>query len=348
MSDEKQIQLEDGTKLDWLDKSAETFLSKLIILYGMANTGKTKMIIDIMYRLKDSITFPFIICESQLSAEDYAPIISHDHIKNAKTLTKEWLEQFIKIQKGIPALYNTANNIKNLQSLFGRIKSEKANALEAKIINKTEDIIQEIELSNMSLSQKKITEMKIHEQKSNMLKLLYRKFIRQYYHELDKYSDNLTEDEYITLHHIDFKPHALLIFDDCACWLRKWIKESKLIRELVYNHRAYYTTIILTTTSRREIEPVIRGIADLSFYMSVHDALDAFDQQTNEYSSEKRKQAINYINVVFKNNNSDEKNHKKLVYNLSGCYCPSFHYTVADLFENNFQFSRINTTLESN
>jgi hypothetical protein len=86
------------------------FLNKSIVLYGLSNTGKGRIIIDILYRLRNHISFPFVICKSQVSAEkDYAPRIPRSCIKY--TLTKEWLEQFIKTQEGRARLYNIASNL---------------------------------------------------------------------------------------------------------------------------------------------------------------------------------------------------------------------------------------------
>lgn len=334
MSDKKQLLLEDGSKLDWLEKSAEMFLNKSIVLYGLSNTGKGRIIIDILYSLRNYISFPFVICKSQVSAEkDYSPRIPRSCITH--TLTKEWLEQFIKTQEGRARLYNIANSIKNLQNLFSKIKNGTAKVLEAQIMNNTESIIQEIELSNMSFAQKKSVKEKIRDGESNMLKLLYRAFIRRYYNELDKYGDKLTDDEYITLHHIDFIPHALLIFDDCAFLLKKWIKENPGIKELFYQGRHFYTTVILATQADKDIDSEIRKNARLSFFTSAQDAAGAFTRASNNYPDRDRKRTNTCIKAVFMPDGIESKtNFQKLVYDRDNPSNP-FKYTIADLFDDN-------------
>ena len=145
-------------------------------------------------------------------------------------------------------------------------------------------------------------------------------------------SDNLTEEELCCVNYLDFKPHVLLIFDDCASIFKKWVKESTVIKEMFYNGRHYYITIIITAQDDKEIVSELRKNAIINIFTTHQSAQANFTRSANAYPKHERERADLCIKKIFKQD-SQKKNFKKLVYVQNNDDDP-FYYTIADLYGN--------------
>ena len=336
MSD-KELTLQDGTKLDWLNKSPHTFLNKSIVLYGLSGTGKTKMILDIMYIMRNHISFPFVISKSQVSAlENYGKIIPKGCIK--WNLTKEWLEQFIIKQTERASIYNTVNKLENLKMVFNMIDNNTASLLETQVIHDADCRIQTIELNSTIPYAKKTNLTKcIRKARDEALAVLYKKFIRVYSVELDGIKPEMTRECQLVIKFLDFMPHALLVFDDCAFMFKQWIKESTSIKDLFYQGRHLYTTLLLGSQSDKELDPEIRKSAYMSVFTTVQDVISSFSKASNCFPDRDRKRALACANAVFMPDGIvSTENFQKLVYIRHDAHNP-LRYTIADLHEDKEQ-----------
>ena len=122
----KDLHLDDGSILKWFHRTFEHFFNKTTIIYGRRESGKSTIVIEILFLLKDYISIPFII--SQSNAADFIGRVPKHCIKTS--LTKEWLEEFLIAQKGRAELYNTANDIRTLKALFDKIKGSQSDNME--------------------------------------------------------------------------------------------------------------------------------------------------------------------------------------------------------------------------
>lgn len=335
MSLSKALNLPDGSRLDWLNKDYNTFLNKSIILYGASGSGKSSIIINILYALRNHIAYPFIITKSASSAEtNYHGRVPKGCIKT--NISKEWLEKFIEKQTIRTKIYKTVNNLDNLKKVFDMIESTKANLLELSIINDAERCIHSINYNNdIAFPKKKILIGDIKKTKEDALIYLYKTVIRAHKVELENISHNLSRESRAVITYLDFLPHSLLIFDDCAFMIKTWVKESTAIKELFYQGRHIFTTVVLGTQGDTEVHPEIRKNANISVFTTSQDAVCNFNKSSNGFPDYHRKKAILCCNAVF-SNDSTTKNYQKLVYIREDGANP-FRYTIADIYDEDFR-----------
>lgn len=332
----RDLYLEDGSSLAWFSRTYENFFNKTSIIYGRRESGKSTIVLEIMYLLKDRISIPFIV--SQSNAADFIGKVPKNCIKSS--ITKEWLEEFLLAQKGRADLYNKANDMRTLKYLFDKIKNQQAESIEKLILSSADKYIFNIENNTkLEYSTKKEQIKVIHEMQIKKLVELYKSNIRGYKHILDGMVDKLNRDEICCLNYLDFQPHALLIFDDCASVLKKWVKESSVIKEIFYNGRWAYITFIITTQDDKEIESELRKNAMVSYFTTHQAAIANFTRASNAYPKHEKIRAEQCIKRVFKGNEGKSsikvKNFKKLVY-VQNKEDP-FMYTIAELRED-FKF----------
>ena len=329
--DSKNLTLEDGSQLQWFKKSYKNYLNKTVILYGRTNSGKSTIIDEIMYLCKDYIAVVVVICQSTITVESssYFGKIPNSCIK--KEATTDWLEEFMRNQKGKAALYNTANSIKTLRSVFNRVKYSADTRLEEECISNAEKYIYKIKNNhNLDFATKKENIKNIEDIRDRSLVMLYKKCIRENKIQLENSTD-MTEEEICCVNYLDFNPNVMLIYDDCASMLKKWIKASPEIAEMFYNGRHYYITQIFGVQDDKVIDSELRKNARVSIFTSQQAATSNFERASNGYSKFEKKRSEICIKKVFLESRS-ERNYKKLVYILDEI--DPFHYTIADIQDN--------------
>ena len=325
----RDLHLDDGSTIKWFARSYEDFLNKTTLIYGRTQSGKSTIVLEIMKLLKDHIAIPFVV--SQSNGADFIGKIPHNCIK--PNITKEWLEDFLFAQKGRAQLYNTANNMENLKSLFDRIKTSELEGIEQKCNKIAARAIQDIERSETFDYSKKREKIKyVQDMQRKALVELYKSNIRLNKYILDGSVNMLSPDEICCLNYLDFLPNALLIFDDCASVFKKWAKDSTVIKEIFYAGRWSYITFIITSQDDKEIESELRKNAIVSFFTTSQAATANFTRSSNSYSKEEKKRADLCAHRIFNSSGADSKrNFKKLVY-VQNREDP-FMYMIADIQE---------------
>ncbi len=327
----KDLYLEDGSALRWFTRSYEDFLNKTTLIYGRTQSGKSTIVLEIMNMLKDHISIPFVV--SQSNAADFIGKIPKNCIN--PSITKEWLEEFLLAQKGRADLYNKANNMKTLKFLFDKIKTAQAENMEKMLVQMAEKHIGNIEYNNkLDYSAKREQIKAIQEMQVKKLVELYKSNIRSYKYILDGMVDKLSRDEICCLNYLDFVPHALLVFDDCASVFKKWVKQSTVIKEIFYAGRWAYITFIITSQDDKEIESELRKNAIVSFFTTPQAAIANFTRASNAYPKHEKLRADLAVKRIFKgaaeaNSSLRTKNFKKLVY-IQNREDP-FMYIIAEL-----------------
>ncbi len=323
----KDLYLEDGTTLKWFNRTYENFLNKTTLIYGRTQSGKSTIVLEIMHMLKDHISIPFIV--SQSNAADFIGKIPKNCIK--PSITKEWLEEFLLAQKGRASLYNKANDMRTLKSLFDKIKTAQADNMENMLIKMADKYIYNIESNpKLDYSAKREQVKAIQEMQVKKLVELYKTNIRTYKHVLDGMVDKLSRDEICCLNYLDFVPNALLVFDDCASVFKKWVKESTVIKEIFYAGRWAYITFIITSQDDKEIESELRKNAIVSFFTTSQAAIANFTRASNAYPKHEKLRADLCARRIFKGSDTVKtKNFKKMVY-VQNREDP-FMYIIADI-----------------
>lgn len=330
MTTSRDLLLPDGSKLEWLSKVPKVFLNKSIVLYGLTGTGKSSLIRDIIYILRNHISFPFIITKSEVSGlRNYGKCVPRGCIK--WNLSMEWLEMFIIKQSERAKIYDEVNKLENLKRVFDMIDNPTGRIIETQIIHDAECNVQGVELNgNLSFPKKSLLRKGIHKARDEALANLYKKFIRAYRVELEGIKPDMSRVSQLVVKFLDFMPHAMIVFDDCAFMIKDWVKKSTAIKNLFYQGRQYYTTILLGTQGVTELEPEIRKNASISIFTTIQDVISNFDKKSNAFPDKDRKRASLCSNAVFMPDGivSDE-NFQKLIYIRQNMSNP-FKYTIAD------------------
>jgi archaellum biogenesis ATPase FlaH len=171
----KDLYLEDGSTIAWFSGTYENYFNKTSIIYGRRESGKSTIVLDIMYILKDKISITFVV--SQSNAADFIGKVPKNCIQSS--ITKEWLEGFLITQKGRADLYNRANDMKTLKFLFDKVKTSQAESKEKIILTKADGHIYNIESNpKLEFSTKKEKIKSIQEIQVKELVDLYKSTIR--------------------------------------------------------------------------------------------------------------------------------------------------------------------------
>ena len=326
---EKDLLLSDGSFLRYLKKDYKFYLNQTTLLFGQTASGKSTIINDIMYMCKDYIPNIFVICLSvvTVSSSDYYNKIPTNCIKS--TVTKEWLEDLMRIQKGRASIYKTASDRATQKRVFDKIATSNEFALENDILNKSNSFINIINNnSKLDFAQKKEQISEIEDIRNKHLKELYKTHIRKNKIRLETRND-LTKEEICCVKNLDFNPNLMLILDDCASSFKKWVKESTIIKEMFYMGRHSFITLIISSQDDKEIESELRKNAIITIFTTSQAANANFCRASNSYSKLIKQRADLCTNRVF--NNQSNRNHKKLVYH-SKSHQDNFYYTIADLY----------------
>lgn len=139
--------------------------------------------------------------------------------------TKERLQKLWNRQYYATQLYNTANDINILESLFKVAPDREGIVMLEAIKRKASDTV--IEMSpNLDFGQKKAQKTAIEELQIKKIKIIYRDAVRKNKHIIERNPD-LTTQQKIALDYLDFNPRLCLIIDDCSEKFQVWMKFFK-------------------------------------------------------------------------------------------------------------------------
>jgi len=118
--------------------------------------------------------------------------------------------------------------------------------------------------------------------------------------------------------------------------IKTWVKESPAIKELFYQGRHIYTTIVLGTQADKEIDSEIRKNASISIFTTPQDVTGAFARGSNAFPDRDKRRAQLCCNAIFSPGlaSSSHDTYQKLVYVRDDRIDP-FKYTIADIYNDN-------------
>jgi hypothetical protein len=329
MSEDRSLVLDDKSKIKWFTKNYNYYLNKTTIIYGRTNSGKSTIIDEIMWLCKDYVPTIFVIAPTNSSNNAYTDKIPSQFI--FKDIDVEWLEKLLTRQKNSAGVYRNANKMEILKSIFNKISDDLSQTLELSIIKKAEVSIHLIDQSNMEFASKKHQKTQILEDRDNMLRKLYKTNIRFHKIKLEQ-SNALTKLEKSALSFLDFNPNLILILDDCASKFKKLYKKSTAIKEIFYEGRHYFFTTIISSQDDKEIDSELRKNTTISIFTTSQAATSNFERASNGYAKHEKIHAKKCIESVFKQDENDIKNYRKLVYVQNDS--EPFRYTIANIYDN--------------
>ena len=316
----------NGAELDNWIINPKQYVNRSIVLYGASDSGKSTIIKDLVYHLRDMATQIFVFAPSDPSNGDYTesgtipkPLVHY--ILDATTLTNIW-----KRQEAFAAVYERVNDIHTLESLFKKLNLETVSrmllAAERSMDERKEEV--KDQYLDKSMGTKKIKE--IEKTFDDMRRLIYKRYIVDNRHKLARFP--LTEEENFTLRFITFNLRLVIIFDDCATEFKKLRKEKcNVLDTLLYRGRHIYVTTFIACQDDKNLDSDLRKNTFINVYTTPQCAMAFFNRAANSFDKETMRRADRATKEAFAVDN------QKLIYVRKENKFYKFTATIRDSFE---------------
>lgn len=332
MNEDRTIHTEKGEPIPYFYGNLNDYLDRTVLIFGASKSGKTTIIESILYAIKDYVP-NYLVIVPPTSEKAYKKKLPARCIK--EDLTKDMLKKIWARQVNITQVYNIANDLDVLASLF----SKKPNA-EVLIMIKAVcmragqaiDTINSYDTSQMNFAQKKSQTSHIENLKVSKIKLLYKKSIRDMRSKLEHM--DLSDKETIALKYLDVNPRIMLIIDDCSTQFGLWMKmfkdEANPVKDIFFRGRHNYISLIFAAHDDKIIDTSMRKNARLTIYCDSKALMASLGKTGNGFTPQDKKLAQNMANVLFKDESNGAKTYKKLCY-VNNHRTP-WQYHIADLY----------------
>lgn len=327
---------EDGEEIPLFSKNYKYFLNKSIILYGSSGSGKSMIMRDILYILKDHIPNIIVIAPTNHLNKSFDDIIPSQLI--FPDVTEELIQNIFKRQKTVVKLYNMVNDIHKLDTIYNKIAQMSDNFIKSKIINSYNQIKYKYQQNDdLHIVEKKIKLKELEDLHKKSLIEFYKKIINRYRNDIitNKYMQNKFDDiEFKIIKCININPNFLLILDDCAYNANIWSKYSE-IKEIFMNGRHHKITFMISFQDDKLLDSGLRKNAFINIFTTEIVCNAFFQRSANNFTKQEKNKMAKLASFIFNDPKLKDKNYKKLVYIKDKN--PNVYYILADYIEN-FRF----------
>lgn len=330
--DDKTIYTTEGDPIPWFPKDVNNHLDKTTLIFGGTGSGKTTVIEEILYLLKDYVP-NFIVMAPRTSDAAYRRKLPSRCIK--EDFTKERLQQLWNRQYYATQLYNTANDINILESLFKVAPDREGIVMLEAIKRKALDMIKVIEMSpNLDFGQKKAQKTAIEELQIKKIKIIYRDAVRKNKHIIERNPD-LTTQQKIALDYLDFNPRMCLIIDDCSEKFQVWMKffkknEVNPFESIFYKNRWNYLTLVFAAHDDKLVNTELRKNSRVTIYTNSQALVTSINRAGNGFTPKEKKEAMRYAAKIFGDEEKGVKTHQKMCYIREDPH--PFKYLISNLY----------------
>lgn len=331
-NDEKTIYTDDKEPIRWMEKDLSNHLDKTTLIFGASGSGKTFIINEILYLLKDHIP-NYIVIAPRTSDMSYREKLPARCIK--EDLTKEKLQQIWDRQVFVTQVYNIANKLENLRSVYNLCPDREVSLLIETAKRTANDLIKKIEQStSLDFGEKKAQKTQIEELLTKRSKNMYRDTIRKNAHHLIKNPD-LTLEQKITIEYLDLNPRICIILDDCSEKFEMWMKmfgkrEVNPFSSIFYRGRWNFITLIFAVHDDTIVDPKLRKNARVTIYTTSQALVTSVERKATGFTPKEKKLAMKLAARVFCDEDSKIKLHQKLCYLRDDSH--PFRYTIANCY----------------
>jgi len=323
------ITLTSGEKIFYNEKDIDQYLNRITVLYGAAMSGKTTLMFDILHILQRKIAIPIVFCPTTESDSNTTYRSSFPQSLIFQEVDLDKIEQIYNTQKIKAKKYKIANQLNVLRKLFDHVSTEHDQRMSSRIMSSYKKIMNKIDASNHDIATKKALTRQAKSKCDDSLRVQWKDCVRKNRHKFN--GIKMREIEEIGLKYMDFNPHLLLIFDDCAAQAKAWSK-SPIMKELFFNGRHTYITQIYTMQNDKSIPPFLRQNAHNSIFTDESSANAFFKTSSNGFSKDKQKFVERIVTHIFTIRNGLDT-FTKLIHG-SNWHQP-FTVIIADQYENN-------------
>jgi hypothetical protein len=286
-----------------LEKDVKYFLNKSIILYGPSKSGKSTVLMEMLYLLKEEVPLGFVF---SLTADDnnaFEGIIPAPLIHS--TVDMKLIHGIYRRQQAATRIYNMVNNPEALKCLFDKVASPDDVAKLEKAYLNARDIIErrspEVDVVSFRES--------IYAVRDEFLNKLYKYVIRR--NKARLLNMDLTDADRYTIKYLDFNPHCIIVLDDCGVYLKQFQKDETMLK-ILFQGRHNYISVILTLQDDVGVDSGLKKNAFISVFTTETVASAYFDRLSNNFSKKEKERARQLIQGTF--SDIGTKNHRKLVY----------------------------------
>jgi ABC-type dipeptide/oligopeptide/nickel transport system ATPase subunit len=317
--------ISDGVSINYIPKDYKYYLNKSTILFGASGSGKSTILIEILYLLRKKVPNIFVFCPTSESNNAFDGIVPDILIYNDVEI--ETLNRIYKRQQAATKLYNHVNNMKELYKLFIKINDTECMNMARKVHMNSERIIKKKNSkTNINIVEKKQSENEIKKLRDEYLFKLYKKTIKKHKSKLSKMK--LSVKESYIVKYVDFNPNCVIVLDDCGAILKRFQKEE-VIKKIIFQGRHNYINIILTLQDDLNLDTSIKKNAFVNIFTTSRCASAYFQRSSNNFPKKEQKKINKIIDTIFFSNT--KKNYKKLVYIRDDP--DPYRYTVATIYD---------------
>lgn len=337
MTSNSSLVTDDGIEVPMFEKNHKSFLNKSIILYGSSGSGKSMIMRDILYILKDYIPNVVVIAPTNNLNHSYDGIIPSQLIFSE--VTDDLIKNIFNRQKGVVNIYNMINNITKLENIYLKIAKHDDNIIKTKIENGYMNIKGKYDQNNsIHISEKKIKLQELDSLHKEKMKEFYKKVINKYRNIINSnnsYYKNIFDDiELKIINFININPAMLLIIDDAAVSANIWCKYQE-IKELFMNGRHWKMTFMISFQDDKLLDSSLRKNAFINIFTTETICNAYFNRTANNFTPQEKKRMAKIANFIFNDPKLKEKNYKKMIHIKDKV--PNIYYTIADYVED-FKF----------
>lgn len=298
---------EDCPALPFFEIELDHFFNKTTVIYGKPKTGKSFIITAVLYELKTYIPNIIVICPTDSSSQAYSRRVPKGCIH--ERLTAPLLQAIIKRQKIEMKRHGIVNDMKNLKSLFDKLRKDVGEQqIYDTILQGRLNSMYTIDNMNTDYAHKLELRSKIKITANEQLTILYKMAIARY----DWSNHKLSKIEDLIITYLNHNPYLILIMDDVTAQMKdKTIKE--LLITVFTNVRWLGVSVVIALHGDTSIIPLLRTTAFTSIFTDDQNATLFFKKESIGATKEKKDIVKTIINVIFKKDRT-RYNFKKLVF----------------------------------
>lgn len=301
--DDKTIYTSNGIAIPWFERESNIFLDYTTFIFGGTGSGKTTIIEEILWYIKNECPFYLFIC----------PVTSMKAYKNKihprcmkEDLSKELLIRIWERQFHLTQIYETANNFDTMMSVFNKRPSRESKVMMLAIEKSASEHMSRVQKSNMEFSYKKAQITKIEEMLLKGKTKILKDFIKK--HKETLLTLDLSRQENIAVEFVSLNPKMCLIIDDCTEKLEGWMKyfkkgEENILERILFRGRHNNITLIIAAHDDKFIPTQLRKNARVTYFTQSSALQASLNKSGSGYSGKIKKKIELMGDTIF----NDEK-----------------------------------------
>ncbi len=272
------------------------FLDRITVIYGKTNSGKSTIVKDILFRMKDWFPLVFIVSPTEPSNHSYSstvnPLLIRTDFSSTISDKKSLLDDLLELQEMKTKMYEKASNLDLLKRMYEMAPKTEMTERIKQASDKAEVMIEG--------SRDEGTRERIRGSLNAMLVQLYKAHIvrnkRQYK------GMNLSEEEKYVLKYADLNPRVLLIMDDCAADLKQFWNKT-VFRKIFYQGRHSNISALICCQDDTDLPAPLRKNVTISIFTRDTVFVGYFEKTANGYSKKTRQKVQEIATKAFTGHN---------------------------------------------